>query len=499
MNASVLLDTNRNVGPIDRRIFSGFLEHIGRAIYGGVFDPGNPSSDDPGFREDVLEALRPMRMPLVRYPGGNFVSNYDWRDAIGSREQRPSRPDFAWKTVEPNTFGVDEFMAWCRRLDTGAMMVVNLGTGDAKQAAQLVEYCNLPGGTYWADRRIANGSKKPYGTKLWCLGNEMDGPWQAGHVPPGVYAHRAKQAGQLMKGLDPTIELVVSGSSTPGMASYMEWDRIVLEHCWDHVDYIATHHYSRNYPDDTARFLAEGVEIDRIIEDYAALTRYVRARKKSDRQVHLAFDEWNVWYREQDQQSEWWQQAPHLLEEVYNLEDALVVAQYLSSFVRHADTVKVACLAQIVNVLAPILTRPDGLLVQSIYYPFVLYAKHAQGASLAPVVDSPTYHAGDRGEVPVVDVAACHDPERSRATLFLVNRDLQREMTVNVTLYGATVESVAEVTFLSGTDPKAANSWEDSNVVTLAPGEADVTADGRVRAQVPALGLAVVALKLSAQ
>ena len=499
MNASVFLDTNRNVGPIDRRIFGGFLEHIGRAVYEGVYDPGNPLSDGLGFRQDVLEALRPMRMPLVRYPGGNFVSNYDWRDGIGPQNQRPARPDFAWKTIEPNTFGVDEFTAWCRTLDTSPMVIVNLGTGEPKQAAELLEYCNLPGGTYWADQRIANGNKEAHGVKLWGLGNEMDGPWQAAHVPAEVYARRASQASQLMKGLDPSIELVLCGSSGQIVPTYMEWDRIVLEHCWDHVDYIATHHYSRNDPDDTARFLAEGVVIDRMIEDYASLIRYMRALKKSDKRIYVAFDEWNVWYRVHGRGQAWWQRAPHLLEEVYNLEDALVVAQYLSSFIRHADVVKVACLAQIVNVIAPILTRRDGVLIQSIYHPFVMCSEHAQGLSLVPAVDCPTYDVDERGEVPTLDVAACYDPEGSRMSLFLVNRDLQQKMTVDVTLYDRSIEAVIEAVVLSGDDPKAANSWEDPNVVKPAPGEANVTADGHVRVEVPALGLAVVALKPSAQ
>ncbi len=499
MNASVFLDVSRNVGPIDRRIFGGFLEHIGRAVYEGVYDPGNPLSDDLGFRQDVLDALRPMRMPLVRYPGGNFVSNYDWRDGIGPRNQRPARPDFAWKSVEPNTFGVDEFMVWCRKLRSNPMIVVNLGTGEPRQAAELLEYCNLPGGTYWADQRIANGHKEPYAVNLWAMGNEMDGRWQAGHVPAEVYAHRASQAAQLMKGLDPRIELAVCGSSSPAMPTYMHWDRIVLDQCWEHVDYISAHHYSRKLDDDTARFLAEGVVIDRVIEDYASLIRYMRAVKKSDKRIYVAFDEWNVWYRTHGRDHAWWERAPHLLEEVYNLEDALVVAQYLSSFVRHADVVKIACLAQIVNVIAPILTRRDGLLIQSIYHPFVLYSEHAQGLSLVPAVDCPTYDAGERGKVPTLDVAACYDSEGSRVSVFLVNRDLQKKMTVDVRLYGRSIETVVEAAALSGDDPKAANSWENPNAVKPATGEANVTADGRLRVQVPALGLAVVVLNVFAQ
>ena len=497
MNASVFLETRRHVGPIDSRMFGGFLEHIGRAVYGGVYDPGNSLSDTSGFRKDVIEALRPMRMPVVRYPGGNFVSNYDWRDGIGPKERRPARPDFAWKTIEPNTFGVDEFVAWCQKLGTSPMMVVNLGTGTAKDAAELVEYCNLPQGTYWSDRRVANGVKAPYAIKLWGLGNEMDGPWQAGHVPPEVYAQRAAQAAQLMKGLDPTIELVLAGSSSCLMPTYMAWDRVLLEYCWDHVEYIAAHRYSGNPASDTPRFLAEGVEVDRILEDYASLIGYVRALKKSNKKVYLAFDEWNVWYRERHRDYTWWQGAPPLLEEIYNLEDALVVAQFLNSFIRHADVVKVACLAQIVNVIAPVVTRPDGLLIQSIYYPFVLYSEHATGIALVPMIDSPTYRAGDRGDVPVLDGAASFNPEQSAIGVFLVNRSLEHDLKVDVTLCDRSIKRVKDVKVLSGDDPKAANWWDDRDMVKLVRGKAKLQDDGRVQVHVPAPGLAVFDLELS--
>ncbi|MDB5077192.1 MAG: alpha-N-arabinofuranosidase, partial [Chloroflexi bacterium] len=389
MNRATLhLDTQHHVGAIDRRIFSGFLEHLGRAVYEGVYDPGNPLSDARGLRRDVIEALRPFGMPLVRYPGGNFVSCYDWKDGIGPREQRPSRPDYAWRSIESNQFGTDEFMTWCKELDTEPMMAVNLGTAGTTEAAQLLEYCNLVRGTYWADQRIRHGHPEPYGVKLWCLGNEMDGVWQAGHVPADVYAQRASQAGLMMKGLDPTIELVACGSSHNKMRTYMEWDRTVLEYCWEYVDYLSAHRYSENKRNDTAWFLAEGIEIDRTLEDYRALLNYVRAVKKSSKRVYLSFDEWNVWYRARqgDDADGHWSTAPHLLEEVYNLEDALVCAQYLTSFLRHADIVKIACIAQIVNTIAPILTRPEGILLQSIYYPFALFSRHAAGHALTPVL-----------------------------------------------------------------------------------------------------------------
>ena len=496
MNAKVHFDTQNHAGEIDRRIFSGFLEHLGRAVYEGVYDPGNPFSDEQGFRRDVIEALLPMRMPLVRYPGGNFVSSYDWRDGIGPRDKRPARPEFAWKSIEPNTFGTDEFMDWCKKIKSAPMMAVNLGTLGAQEAAALVEYCNLPTGTYWADQRAANGHRQPHGAKVWCLGNEMDGPWQAGHVPAEEYARRADQAGKMMKGLDPGIELVACGSSGRGMGTYMHWDRTVLEYCWNGVDHISAHRYSNNARNDTAWFLGEGVEIDRIVEDYAALLGYVRAVKRSAKHVHLSFDEWNVWYKDTDGNGGW-KTAPHLLEEVYNLEDALVCAQYLGSFIRHADTVKMACLAQVCNVIGPILTRPKGVLVQSIYYPFVAFAQHATGRSLRPSIDGPLYKAGERGEIPALDVSASYDAEGDTATLFLVNRDPHAEQTLDADFADARVAKVLGVEVLSGSDPMLANTWENPHALQPAAGEAAVRSDGGARVKIPKLGFVMARLALA--
>jgi alpha-N-arabinofuranosidase len=375
------------------------------------------------------------------------------------------------------------------------MLAVNLGTLGPKEAAALVEYCNLNTDTYWAAMRRKNGSSQPHGVRMWCLGNEMDGPWQAGHVPAGEYALRAQQAARLMRGLDSSIELVLCGSSARRMPTYLEWDRVALEYCWDDVQYISAHRYSRNIEDDSAWFLAEGVEIDRILEDYAGLLAYVRGVKKSDKRVFLSFDEWNVWYKDRQMDGRW-TVAPPLIEEVYNLEDALVCAQYLNSFIRRADMVKVACIAQIVNVIAPILTRPDGLLVQSIYHPFRLYAERARGRSLAPAVDGPTYNAGPRGEVPVLDVSASYDVASKQAGVFIVNRSLSEGQEVTVTFTGRAVKRVTKAGVLSGSDPKAHNTWEKPNTIRPVNGKTSIDGDGKVRLTAPALGLVALTLEL---
>ena len=495
MKASVRLDLHHHVGEIDRRIFSGFVEHLGRAIYGGIFDPDSPFSDANGFRTDVAEALRGLSMPYMRYPGGNFVSNYDWRDGVGPREERPVRADFAWRSIEPNTFGVDEFVKWCRWMEIEPMMAVNLGTLGPREAAELVEYCNFSEGTLWSDARRQNGSSEPHGIKLWCLGNEMDGSWQAGHCSAEEYAVKAQQAARLMRGIDPAIEFVACGSTGRYMETYLEWDRIVLETCWDDVEYISAHRYSRNSEDDSAWFLAEGVEIDRVLSDYAGLLAYVRGVKRSDKQVYVSFDEWNVWYKDRMIDGAW-SHAPHLLEEIYNLEDALVCAQFLNSFLRHADMVKIACLAQIVNVIAPILTRPDGILIQSIYYPFQLFSQHARGVSLKPIVDGPTYAAGSRGEVPMLDVSACYDGEGDSIGVFVVNRSIAVDVELDVSVCGLLAKAVRNAVVLTGNDPKAHNTWEEPDVIKPASGPAEVAADGRIRTVVPSLGLTILNVQL---
>jgi len=496
MAATITLDSAFHVGPIDRRIFGGFAEHLGRCIYEGIYDPGSPLSDADGFRRDVLDALRPLGMPVMRYPGGNYVSSADWRHGIGPKQDRPRRPDFAWRSIETNQFGVDEFMAWCKQLGTAPMMAVNLGTFGAGEAAELLEYCNLPAGTSWADRRVAGGHPEPYNVKLWCLGNEMDGPWQAGHIPAIEYGQRARSAGAMMKGLDPSIETVVCGSSALHMSTYLAYDREALEIAWDYVDFVSAHRYSANDRQDTPWFLAEGVEIDRVLSDYAGLLSYMRGVKKSRKQVHVSFDEWNVWYKNREGNGNW-QAAPHLLEEVYNVEDALVCAQYLSAFIRRADLVKVACIAQIVNVIAPVLTRKEGLLLQSTYYPFLAFSRLAGGVSLTPVLNGPTYHAGERGEVPSLDAAATFDEANGRVSVFLTNRDVNRPLPVTIGLNDRWIEGTAEAGVLTGR-PKDFNGWEQPNVVRPKPLHVTVE-NGRAVVEIPAPGFAWISLQTRAR
>jgi alpha-N-arabinofuranosidase len=461
-STTVTLHTKFRIGEVDPRIFGGFLEHMGRAVYEGVYDPEYPSSDRDGIRTDVLGALRRLDMTVMRYPGGNFASGYHWMDGVGPRDRRPTVLELAWKSVEPNSFGTDEFIGLCRKAGWQPMLTVNLGTGTPEEARNWVEYCNRPPGTEHADMRAANGSVEPHGVGLWCLGNEMDGPWQMGHVSADQYAVRARQAAKMMKAVDPSIETVACGSSGPGMPTYMEWDRRVLEAMGGQADYVSLHRYVGNPEGDTPDYLAVTNSIDRQIEEVDAVCRYVQAKERSEGRTYLCFDEWNVWYKDR-QMDGGGRFAPHLIEEVYNLEDALVVAGFLNSFIRHADVVRIANIAQIVNVIAPILTRGDEMLLQSIFYAFEMFSRRRDGVSLRLAVDGPTYEGKTNGRVHVIDASAIVDGDRLH--VFTTNRHVRERARVDIRLGDRSITAIDSSELLTGPDAKAANTFEQPHSV----------------------------------
>ncbi|MGR0220757.1 arabinosylfuranosidase ArfA [Agromyces sp. ZXT2-6] len=413
------------VGEIDRRIFGSFVEHLGRAVYTGIFEPGHPTADADGFREDVIGLTKELGTSLVRYPGGNFVSNYHWEDGVGPVDERPARIDLAWRTIEPNTFGTDEFMRWARTAGVEPMMAVNLGTRGADAAASLVEYCNVPGGTAWSDRRRANGAEEPYGVKLWCLGNEMDGPWQIGHKTAEDYGKLASQAAQAMRRVDPTLEFVVCGSSSREMPTFGEWERVVLEHTFDDVDYISVHAYYQERDGDRRSFLASAASFEAFMHEVVATADAVAARRHSDKRIRLSVDEWNVWYISDfpgEDNLELLEQ-PRLIEDVYSALDAVVAGDLLATLVRNADRVAVACLAQLVNVIAPMLTEPGGdAWKQATFHPIALTAAHARGVALDARIDGPALATVKHGEVAGVSGTVTWDSESGSLVALLVNR-----------------------------------------------------------------------------
>jgi alpha-N-arabinofuranosidase len=489
----ITLHTQFQIGRVDSRIFGGFLEHMGRAVYQGVYDPHSVHADEHGYRSDTLAALRRLKMTTMRYPGGNFASGYHWLDGIGPRASRPAIRELAWQSIEPNHFGTDEYITLCRQMDWTPMLTVNLGTGTPEEARNWVEYCNGSPGTKYSNLRAQNDQAAPHSVKLWCLGNEMDGPWQLGHVPADQYAIRAQQAAKMMKDVDKTIELVACGSCGIGLPTYMEWDRQVLEYLGDQADYISLHRYVDNRADDTLDFLAVTNSIDRQIKEMDAVCRFVQARRRSPKRAYLCFDEWNVWYKNMQMDGEG-KFAPHLIEEVYNLEDALVVAGFLNSFIRHADVVKIANLAQVVNVIAPILTRGDELLVQSIFYPFEMFAKRRTGISLRLAEQGPVYEGRTNGRTAYVDASAILSGDQLH--VFLTNRSLTDAEPVILTLADRPIVALESAELLTGPEPKAANSFEKPDVIKSRPFDAAQVIQGKGHFELPPLSVLATTWRL---
>jgi alpha-L-arabinofuranosidase len=472
--ARVIVDPARAVATLDRRLFGSFVEHIGRCIYEGIYDPGSKLSGPDGFRKDVLAEVRQLGVPIIRYPGGNFVSGYNWLDGVGPKKDRPRVLNRASNSTESNQFGTDEFLAWCRAVGAEPLLAVNLGTGTPERAADLVEYCNVESGTRWSDQRRKNGAERPYNVKYWCLGNEMDGPWQLGHMPAKEYGLKARDAALQMRTVDPSIRLVACGSSEVGMPTYLEWDRQTLEECYDDVDAISLHHYFGNGSEtggDSAKFLAANLMMDRQIEEIMAVCDMVRGRKRSKKQLWLSFDEWNVWYRKNTEVDMNGQrkEAPHLVEEVYNLEDALVLGGLIISLLRHCDRVRLACLAQLVNDIAPLVTNAEGVLRQTIYYPYAWVLKYGRGNVLNLAVESESYEAREIGRVPYIDIAGIFEAASGSTTLLILNRDMVKGREVDIVWRESAPARVADCQVLTGPDLKAYNSFEAPNRVIPRP------------------------------
>jgi len=494
----VYLDSRRTLAPLDRNLFGSFLEHLGRAIYEGIYDPGSKLSDSNGFRKDVMDEVRQMGVPIVRYPGGNFVSGYNWLDGVGPKQDRPRVLDKAWNSLNTNQFGTNEFMAWCKGTGTLPLMGLNLGTGTPEDAAALVEYCNVDKGTKWSELRRKHGFAEPYKVKHWCLGNEMDGPWQIGHMTATEYGLKAQDAARQMHYVDPSLQLIACGSSGPFMPTYLEWDREVLEQCYDYVDGLSLHRYVGNTPDETggdsAKFLAMNLSMEKQIAETVAVCDMVRGHKRSPKKLWLSFDEWNVWYRARsgDAVNGHEQEAPHLLEEVYNLEDALLVGGFVNTLIRNADRVKLACLAQLINVIAPIMTNANGLVRQTIYYPYNWALQFARGSVLNLVVESPTYEVKGMGQVAYLDVAGTVDPENGKVSVFVLNRDLAKAHTVELNWQDKAPARVLSSFLLTGDDLKASNTFDaPQRVVPRALDKPSITG-GRAKFEAPARSYSVI-------
>ena len=499
MSATIRLDPDSRVAPVNRRTFGSFIEHLGRGVYTGVYEPGHPRSDSHGFRQDVLELVRELGVTTIRYPGGNFVSGYRWEDGTGPLEARPRRLDLAWHSIETNQFGIDEFMAWTRAAGVEPMLAVNLGTRGIQPALDLLEYCNVAGGTALSDRRRANGAEQPYAVKMWCLGNEMDGPWQIGALTAHEYGRLASRTAKAMRMIDPGLELVVCGSSGSGMPSFGEWEREVLTQAYDDVDFISAHaYYCCERDGDMASFLASAVNMDYFIDSVTATADHVRAVGKQSKRINVSFDEWNVWYQYRAESKvpcgDDWPVAPVLLEDKYCVADAVVVGDLLICLLRHSDRVRSACLAQLVNVIAPIMTAPAGpAWKQTTFHPFALTARYASGEVLRLDLRCPEMATAKYGDVPVVDAVATRDPATGATALFMVNRDLGAAQPVTIDLSQIQQHQVVQAVVLANPDLGWSATAADSTSVVPRPLDTTVQ-DGRLQVTLPPVSWAMVRL-----
>ena len=490
--AKIVADPEFRIGDVDPRMYGSFIEHLGRAVYGGIYEPGHPTADDMGFRGDVMDMVRELDIPFVRYPGGNFVSGYNWLDGIGPKDQRPRRLDLAWRTIETNQVGTDEFCEWARRAGAEANLAVNLGTAGIAEACNLLEYVNHPGGSKYSDMRIANGYREPHNVKTWCLGNEMDGPWQIGHKTADEYGRLAAETANAMRMIDPSIEFVACGSSNIMMPTFASWEATLLDHAYEHVDYVSLHQYYRKHDNDLGTFLAIPVEMDDFINSVAATCDFVRAKKRSKKRMYLSFDEWNVWYQNETDhdiiRKNPWQVAPPLYEGPYTHEDALVMGMMLITLLRHADRVKIACLAQLINTIAPISTiNGGGAWRQSTFYPLLHASRFGRGTVLDLQINSATYENATFGAVPLLDAVAVWNEEREELTVFAVNRDQETPLELDGDLRGIAGYQVVEHIVLEHPNVLAINTADQPNeVVPHTNGDAKLS-DGRLSATLPKL------------
>lgn len=493
----MVVDKAFRIAEVDKRIYGSFIEHLGRAVYGGIYDPSHASADESGFRNDVKQLIQELQVPIIRYPGGNFVSGYNWEDGVGPVESRPKRLELAWKTVEPNEVGTNEFMKWAKEAGSEVMMAVNLGTRGIDAARNLVEYCNHPGNSYYSDLRKQHGANDPYGIKTWCLGNEMDGPWQIGHKTAEEYGRLALETAKAMRQVDSNIELVACGSSNTAMPTFPEWEATTLDHTYEAVDYISLHQYYGNPTNNTADYLARSMDMDHFIHTVISTCDYIKAKKRSKKTMYLSFDEWNVWYHsnEVDSKMDPWSIAPPQLEDVYNFEDALLVGSMLLTFLRHADRVKMACLAQLVNVIAPIMTEDGGRVwKQTIFYPYMHTSTFGRGVSLKPVVDSPVYDASDYTDVPYLDSAVVYDEENEYLTIFALNRHLSESLDLNCDVRSFEGYQIEEHIVLENDDLKAVNTADEEKVAPHRGGQSQLD-DGLLTARLAKASWNVIRLR----
>ena len=462
MTNTIKIDTERSIGRIDRNIFGGFAEHLGRCIYGGMYDPHSPHSNEQGFRTDVLEALRRLNMPVIRYPGGNFVSGYRWQDGVGPKQDRPVRMELAWHDLEPNQFGTNEFIDYCRALNTEPYLAVNCGDGNMREARDWLEYCNGTKDTALVKLRKQHGYDAPHNVKYWGIGNEVDGPWQIGYKTPEEYARAYTEYAKVMKWTDPSIQLLASAVSLWD-DKFVERTQLLIEQAGELIDYMALHWYvgNKEEPGYKANHFEDYMSRAELIEErlsaYEGLIHALRLANNIQKPIPIAVDEWNVWYRAFNEEK---------LEERYNLEDALMVGLHFNAFIRHARSVKMANIAQIVNVIAPVFTSPEGMLLQTTYYPFELYSRYCGDTALDVHWSGDTFQTEKQQGLRVLDVSATLDSNNNKLMVFVINRSETNETQTTIKLSDANFKGNVNIHVINGANIKTENTFDAPEQVT---------------------------------
>jgi alpha-N-arabinofuranosidase len=466
--AKIVVDRHFEISEIDERVYGSFAEHMGRCIYGGIYEPGSPFADENGFRKDVIDLVKELGITIVRYPGGNFLSGYDWKDGIGPKENRPTRLDLAWHGLETNQFGLDEFMSWANKAAIEPMMAVNLGTNGLKEALDLIEYTNVEAKSKWAQERVKNGHERAYDIKVWCLGNEMDGPWQLGHKNAEDYATLAADVARGMHQIGENLQLVACGSSNRSMATFGTWEETVLEKTYDLVDHISLHTYYEDLGD-TQEFLIISTDLDYMINEVCNVADAVKAKIRSDKTITLSLDEWNVWNLSKFQAMERpkeWLPAQRVIEDEYTFKDAVVLGNLLISILRRSDRVKMACIAQLVNVIAPIRAEADQpAWRQTTFFPFAYTSRFGRGKTLITRIESPAIKSSRFGDVNAIDAITTYDEKNKKVAVFVVNRSLTETIDTSVLLSGFKNLEVEEQVTMESSDWMATNNAANPNKV----------------------------------
>jgi len=470
-------------GTVDQRLYGSFLEHMGRVIYSGIYEPGHPLADEQGFRMDVIKAVKDLGITSVRYPGGNFVSCYEWEDGVGPKDTRPRRLELAWKAIESNQFGTNEYMEWLKKVNASPMLAVNLGTRGLKEAVNYLEYCNFPEGTKYSNLRILHGIKQPYGVKIWCLGNEMDGEWQVGHKTAAEYGRLALETAKAMKIADPDIELVSCGSSLNTMDTFPEWEAETLNYTYDYVDYISLHQYFAGQEKPVIEFLGQADEMDQYIKTVISVCDFVKAKKRSDKTLNISFDEWGVWAHDSNEtvkecNAVKWQEAPAISEMIYTHQDALLFGGMLLALIKNADRVKMACQSLLTNVSATIMTeKGGGLWLQPNYYPFSQAARYAKGDVLNTVLECEYYEKGQK-KIPYIDAVILENHAENEIILFAINRHPKETIELSANLYGFNIDKIIESSVMESDDRLATNQFDHNNIVPHDIDNCGITTDG---------------------